>query len=81
MASGVPYLGAPFMAFFVRRFSKFRTHLIWMGWPLCLIGLLASSFADTVTGLIITQGIIYGGQCSISHVQIHRLLSLSLSAC
>ncbi|KAL9039683.1 MAG: hypothetical protein Q9180_002379 [Flavoplaca navasiana] len=60
MASGVPYLGAPFMAIVVRRYQRYRQYMIWIGWPICVIGLLASSFSSSVEALIVTQGLIYG---------------------
>ncbi|KAL8870067.1 MAG: hypothetical protein Q9174_003800 [Haloplaca sp. 1 TL-2023] len=60
MASGVPYLGAPFMALIVRRYQRYRRYMIWLGYPICILGLLASSFCTTVPTLIVTQGIIYG---------------------
>ena len=62
MASGVPYLGAPFMAAFVRRYQRYRTLMICLGWPLCIGALVAGSFASTVGLLIMTQGIMYGGE-------------------
>jgi MFS family permease len=34
--------------------------MIWTGWLLCIVGLVASSFADTIGALIATQGIMYG---------------------
>lgn len=60
MASGIPYLGAPFMAAFVRRYQRYRYTIIWVGWPLCILGLVAGSFADSVGALIVTQGVMYG---------------------
>lgn len=60
MASGIPYLGAPFMAIVVRRLQGYRQYMIWTGWPLCIIALLASSFVSSIGALIVTQGIIYG---------------------
>lgn len=60
MTSGVPYLGAPFMALLVRRYQRYRQYMIWIGWPLCVVGLLASSFSSSVEALIVTQGLIYG---------------------
>ncbi|KAF2624211.1 MFS general substrate transporter [Macroventuria anomochaeta] len=38
-ASGISYLGAPFVVPFIRRWSKYRTHMILVGWPLFIIGL------------------------------------------
>ncbi|KAL8646045.1 MAG: hypothetical protein Q9210_006355 [Variospora velana] len=60
MASGIPYLGAPFMAAFVRRYQRYRSQMIWLGWPCCIAGLVAGSFAKTIGALIVTQGIMYG---------------------
>lgn len=66
MASGIPYLGAPFMAILVRRYQLYRRQIIWMGWPLCIIGLVASSFANSLGALIVSQGIMYGGTCNLT---------------
>lgn len=60
MASGVPYLGAPFMPIVVRRCQRYRQYMIWTGWLLCIAALLASSFGSNIGALIVTQGIIYG---------------------
>ena len=63
MASGIPYLGGPAMAFLVRRYQHYRLYIIWTGWPLCILGLIAGSFANSLGLLIFTQGIMYGGEC------------------
>ncbi|KAL8660020.1 MAG: hypothetical protein Q9202_006846 [Teloschistes flavicans] len=62
MASGIPYLGAPFMAAFVRHYQRYRYAIIWVGWPLCILGLVAGSFANSVGALIVTQGVMYGSR-------------------
>ena len=62
MASGIPYMGAPFMALFVRRYQRHRLLIVWIGWPLCILGLIAGSFADSLGVLIVTQGVMYGGK-------------------
>jgi MFS family permease len=59
-ASGISYLGAPFVIPFIRRWSNYRTHMVLVGWPLCIIGLVAGSFADNLGTLILTQGVMYG---------------------
>lgn len=66
MASGIPYLCAPFMAVFVRRCQRYRSQMIWLGWPLCIAGLVAGSFVNTIGALIVTQGIMYGSESIIS---------------
>ncbi len=59
-ASGIGYLGAPLITPLVRRWSKYRTQMILVGWPLCIGGLVAGSFADRLPTLILTQGVMYG---------------------
>ncbi|OZJ01544.1 hypothetical protein BZG36_05508 [Bifiguratus adelaidae] len=60
IAQGISYLGAPVMAPLVKRFPKYLRHMIYLGLPLCILGLVAGSFANTLGGLIVTQGIMYG---------------------
>ncbi|KAI0833944.1 MFS general substrate transporter [Hypoxylon sp. FL0890] len=60
LAQGLSCLGAPFSAMLTKRFPKYQRQQLWVGWPLCIFGLLAASFTTTVNGLIITQGIMYG---------------------
>lgn len=60
IAQGLYYLGAPFSAALTKRFPKLQRQQIWFGWPLCIFGLLSASFATSVTGLIGTQGLLYG---------------------
>lgn len=40
--------------------------MIWLGWPFCIAGLIAGSFANTIGALIMTQGIMYGSESIIS---------------
>ncbi|KAE9379484.1 MFS general substrate transporter [Stipitochalara longipes BDJ] len=60
LAQGLSYLGAPFSATIAKRFPRYQRQQIWLGWPLCILGLVCGSFTTTVNGLIITQGIMYG---------------------
>ncbi|ORY07784.1 major facilitator superfamily domain-containing protein [Clohesyomyces aquaticus] len=59
-ASGISYLGAPVIIPIIRRFPRYRKKMILVGWPLCIAGLVAGSFADELSTLILTQGIMYG---------------------
>ena len=59
-ASGISYLGAPLVMPLIRRWSDHRTMMIAVGWPLCILGLVAGSFADRLGTLILTQGVMYG---------------------
>lgn len=63
MATGIAFLGGPFMTPLVKRFPKYHMHMVLVGWPLCIAGLVAGSFATTLPTLIVTQGIMYGGEC------------------
>ena len=86
MASGIPYLGGPVMAVLVRRYQRYRLHMIWIGGPLCILGLVAGSFAKSLGPLLFTQGIMYGGEfrsrsgdmrpCSIMNASRFRHLLL-----
>ncbi|KAK5989739.1 MFS transporter asaE-like protein [Cladobotryum mycophilum] len=60
LAQALYYLGAPFSAMLTRRFPKYQRLQIWIGCPLCILGLLAASFTSSVNGLIATQGLLYG---------------------
>ena len=78
IASGMSYMAAPIVIPLIKRFSRYRRQMIWVGCthfsldqpdretlimhtgPLCLMGLVAGSFARTVATLIFTQGIMYG---------------------
>ncbi|KAI5357336.1 putative major facilitator superfamily, MFS transporter superfamily [Septoria linicola] len=60
VASGMSYMAAPFIIPVVKRYSKYRRHMIWLGWTIALLGLVAGSFASNLGTLIITQGVMYG---------------------
>jgi len=59
-ASGISYLGAPLITPLVRRWANYRTQMILFGWPLCILGLVAGSFANSLETLLLTQGVMYG---------------------
>ncbi|THV65571.1 major facilitator superfamily transporter, partial [Aureobasidium pullulans] len=60
VASGLGYLGAPLAMAFIQRFSRYRRQMIWIGWPICILGLALGSFASSLEALILSQGIAYG---------------------
>jgi MFS family permease len=60
LAQALYYLGAPISAILTKKFPKRQRLQIWIGWPLCVLGLLAASFTSSVNGLIGTQGLLYG---------------------
>lgn len=60
LAQSLVLLGAPLATAVVKRFPHRKKLMIRLGWPLCICGLLAASFANNVSSLIATQGLIYG---------------------
>ncbi len=45
----------------VKRFPRYQQPMILFGWILCISGLVVGSFVHTLPGLIMTQGVMYGG--------------------
>jgi predicted MFS family arabinose efflux permease len=60
IASGISYMGAPIIIPWLKRTAKYRKYMIWFGWSMCIIGVLASSFATTLGAIVFTQGVMYG---------------------
>lgn len=74
MAQGLYYLGAPFAALATKLFPKHQRHQIWIGWPFCILGLVAASYTSTFGGLVATQGVMYGfGFVTLSYPIISML--------
>jgi hypothetical protein len=72
VSSGISYLGSPFMVPLVKRFPKYQKHMIWLGWSLCIAGLVGGSFVTTLPGLMFTQGIMYGGTFTVCLPPVHN---------
>ncbi|KAI0142967.1 major facilitator superfamily domain-containing protein [Xylariaceae sp. FL1272] len=60
IASGFGYLGAPIIMPVIQRWQRRRRQMIVVGWSICILGLVAGSFATTLEALILTQGVAYG---------------------
>lgn len=60
LSEGLPYLGAPLMTICCQRFSTPRQVYILVGVLLCALSHLASAFIPSLTGLIMTQGCMFG---------------------
>ncbi|EXJ92425.1 hypothetical protein A1O3_00976 [Capronia epimyces CBS 606.96] len=60
IASGLGYLGAPVVMPFIQRHQRWQRQMIWVGWPICIAGLVLGSFASSLEVLILTQGVAYG---------------------
>lgn len=62
IATGICYMGAPLMAPLVKRFPGWQKVMVRVGWVICLGALVAGSFAESIGGLIVTQGVMYGSE-------------------
>ncbi|KAH0004063.1 MFS general substrate transporter, partial [Aureobasidium melanogenum] len=60
IATGICYMGAPLMAPLVKRFPRWQGTMVKVGWVICLGALVAGSFVESIGGLIVTQGVMYG---------------------
>ncbi|KAH8900967.1 monocarboxylate transporter [Thozetella sp. PMI_491] len=60
VSTSIYFLGAPFATPLVKRFQNWQHLMIVGGWALCVVSLVAASFATNITALIATQGFLYG---------------------
>ncbi|EWG55584.1 hypothetical protein FVEG_13566 [Fusarium verticillioides 7600] len=44
----------------IQKYQQWQRQMIWVGWPICISGLVAGSFANTLETLILTQVVAYG---------------------
>ncbi|KAI9729229.1 MAG: hypothetical protein M1834_007021 [Cirrosporium novae-zelandiae] len=58
-ASGIMYLGAPFIFFALQAWPRFRRIFSYAGLAILTIAIVLSSFSTTVDHLIVSQGIFY----------------------
>jgi hypothetical protein len=59
-STGVMYLTMPFFLWGFQRWPKARRWSLWASVPIIAVSLIGASFANTVSRLIVCQGIIYG---------------------
>jgi MFS family permease len=59
LSTGAFYLGAPLMTYITESHLHYRQYMIWIGWPVCVLSLLAASFCNSIPSLIATQGLMY----------------------
>lgn len=66
VCTSIYFLGGPLAAPLVKRFQRWEWHMVAAGWALCVLSLVAASFANSISTLIATQGILYGvGFCML----------------
>ncbi|KAL2798029.1 MFS general substrate transporter [Aspergillus keveii] len=61
LAQALYYLGAPISAILTKKFPKRQRLQIWIGWPFCVLGLLAASFTSMVNEWFVARkGMAFG---------------------
>ena len=60
LATGVSYLGMPLMSYFALKWPAQRRKMCVAGWCICVGALAWASLATSVTGLLLSQGLLYG---------------------
>ncbi|CAG9942871.1 unnamed protein product [Clonostachys rosea f. rosea IK726] len=75
LATSLQFLGAPFAAPFVKRFGRWRQHMVIFGSAICVVSLVLASFVNTVVGLIWTQGVLYGVGFLILYMPVVSMLN------
>ena len=68
------FLGGLIAAPLVKRFQRWQRHMVAVSWASCVISLVAASFANSISTLIATQGILYGtGFCMLYYPLLSML--------
>lgn len=75
LATSIYFITAPVVTPLVKRYQRWQTHMIAAGSVLCVVALVAASFATTVTGLIATQGVMYGIGFTLLYFPILRMMN------
>ena len=60
VASGISYMGAPISIVLLRHTMRWRRGMIWVGWLICILAILTSSYTSSLAAIILTQGVMYG---------------------
>lgn len=74
LSTSVYFLGAPVLSPLIKRFQRWQRHLVVAGSITCALSLLAASFANSVNGLIATQGVLYGIGFAMLYFPVLRML-------
>ncbi|GKT88966.1 MFS monocarboxylate transporter [Colletotrichum tofieldiae] len=75
LSTSIYFLGAPLAAPLVKRFHLYQRHMVVVGWALCVASLVGASFADSIPGLIATQGVLYGFGFLMLYFPVLRMLN------
>jgi MFS family permease len=60
LLSGISWVATPLTNALVIRYVDHRIQMLWLGWSLCIVGLVGASFATQVWHLHLFQGVTYG---------------------
>ncbi|KAG7007423.1 hypothetical protein G7Y79_00010g029240 [Physcia stellaris] len=75
LATGMFYLGAPVMTPLIRRWPQWQKQMIWIGWAMTILSLVAASFAKSVGFLIAFQGVTYSTGVTIMFFPVVSMLN------
>lgn len=75
LSKGISYLGHPLITPFVIKHQRYQRHMIFIGWLICIVALLASSCATKVWHLMITQGFLYGAGTVILYYPVLSIVN------
>lgn len=75
LATSIYFITAPIVTPLVKRYQRWQTHMIGAGSILCVVALIAASFATNVTTLIATQGVMYGVGFTLLYFPILRMMN------
>jgi len=68
-------LGSPVITPAMIRYPQYRTHLIWGGWIICVVSLIAASCASELWHLVLSQGLAFSIGFSILYYPMLNMLN------
>jgi MFS family permease len=74
LSTSIYFLSAPFATPLAKKYQRWQRHLVIGGATTCVLSLLAASFVNTMPGLIVTQGVLYGMGFCVMYFPVLRML-------
>ncbi|KAF6822046.1 MFS monocarboxylate [Colletotrichum musicola] len=75
VSTSIYFIGAPIAAPIVARFHRYQQHMVVAGWAICVASLVGASFCSSISGLIPTQGVLYGFGFLMIYFPVLRMLN------
>lgn len=75
LATSFFFLGAPIVTPLAKRYQRWQREVIVVGWLICVVSLVAASFATSVRVLALTQGALYGLGFTALYFPVLRMLN------